>query len=257
MLQKTFLPASFLAAPLAVGLALAGAPDQAAASTITGSVVLDLNATVEEQFDDSFNLSQIDIGGSFTTLNTLTCYTECTEGWAVASTVSYGSFGSSTLVEANGEGLNWNNIRTTPGGTVSLFSVVSFFDHIISTALGSGGNAAGTRSIGGSSVAWTVSGATVDQFLFEESVATSGSFTMSIDASDLEDFMLVFGGFDGIDRDPEGASPRGGGTPVSATVTVTPSSGAAVIPVPASLPLLAGGLGVFGLVAWRRRARAA
>lgn len=255
MLQKTFLPASFLAAPLAVGLALAGAPDQAAASTITGSVVLDLNATVEEQFDDSFNLSQIDIGGSFTTLNTLTCYTECTEGWAVASTVSYGSFGSSTLVEANGAGLNWNNIRTTPGGTVSLFSVVSFFDHIISTALGSGGNAAGTRSIGGSSVAWTVSGATVDQFLVEESVATSGNFTMSIDASDLGGFLSVFAGFEGIESDPEGLS--SGSQPVSATVTVTPSSGAAVIPVPASLPLLAGGLGVFGLVAWRRRARAA
>lgn len=259
MLQKTFLPASFLAVPLALGLALAGAPDRAAASTITGSVVLDLNATVQGVLDGSI-LSGILIGGSFGTRNTLSCY-ECDDQWTVFSTVEYGPSttgvsGTSTATAGNGAMQQWNKVRTTPADTVSLFSVVSFFDSIIVTALQAGGNASGMRNIGLSSVDWTVTGAQIGTNDPLTLITTSGSFTMEIGAGDLADFVGLFGGFDGIADDMAGLL-SGAAQPVSATLVATPGSSAAVIPVPASLPLLAGGLGVFGLVAWRRRSRAA
>lgn len=265
MARKTFLTSIF-AVPLVAGVALVAAPGGSEASTLTGSVELNIvGATVSGTLDGDNNLVRLDIAGDFTTLNTLSCYTTCTNSWIVGGTVDYGPSstavsGTSILSETGGGGLNWNQVRTSPATATSLFSFISFFDNMVSTALGSGGAATGTRNIGTSSVDWSVTGAQIEPpFIFEERIATSGSFEMrvnpSLDIDGLNGFLSVFGGFPGIPEDIAGIT--AGPQPIEAAFTVTPQSAPGVIPLPASLPLLAGGLGVFGLAAWRRRSRPA
>lgn len=262
--QQFQFPSFLLAAPLALGLAFAGTPEQAGASTLTGSVDLSIsNATVSGTLDGDNNLSQIIIGGDFSTFNTLSCLNGCPATWTVGGLVTYGpsstgSAGTTPLSETGASGLGWSMLRTSflDQNIPSLFTFVSFFDNKVVTALTAGGDASGTNSIGGSTVGWTVTGASLDD-PGPVPIATSGAFTLTVNpdglGGGLDGFLAVFGDFFQGDI---GGLLDDDGAPFSASFTVAPSSDTpSVIPVPASLPLLAGGLGVFGLMAWRRRTR--
>ena len=263
--QQFQFPSFLLAAPLALGLAFAGAPEQAGASTLTGSVDLSIsNATVSGTLDGDNNLNRIIIGGDFGTFNNLSCLNGCPATWTVSGQIDYGpsstgSTGTSAATENGANGLDWSQVRTSflDQNIPSLFTFVSFFDNMVVTALTSGGAASGTNGIGGSSVGWTVTGATLDD-PGPVPIATSGAFTMTVNPDGLDGgldgFLAVFGNF--FQGDIAGLLDDDG-APFSASFTVAPSSAdPSVIPLPASLPLLAGGLGMFGLMAWRRRSRA-
>lgn len=70
---------------------------------------------------------------------------------------------------------------------------------------------------------------------FNNGAAPNSVVTVGFSTGDIIDFTL-----------PDGVAPY----------SYSQSSDTSVVPVPAAMPLLAGGLGVMGLVGWRRRKNA-
>lgn len=225
---------------------------EADSATLTGSVSLQItNATVSGTDDGSGGLSDLTIAGDFGTLNTLSSTTKVIDAWRISGAIDYADPALTTpLSETGAANQSWANLTSgfLDAPTTSLFTFVAFFNNMVNTAIGGGGTGTGTGSIGGAPVEWEVFSVIVDDPP-PIPVQTSGSFSLTV-TDDIDDFFATMGEFLGTPRDIAGVTGPAG-SPFALNLTVSQ------IPLPASLPLLLGGMGVFGLVAWRRRTRAA
>lgn len=257
-----FLKTTIAAAAVA-SVPFAFAAGQAQSSTVTGSVVLQLEGTVigtivnevitEVTFSGGVPTDAGPTAGGFSTINSLSSTSQQSSlGWMVDSVLTYDG---SPFQEAP-----QNNVATveafdpTPRSVgqltsfyndpmiVSLFTAYPFARNAINSAFLAGGDDNGTGTISGAKVDWNVWNAAVTG---ANPLTLEGGFRFSADGMDVLPFLQTFG-FEQISRDPALAQ----GRDFTLTLTVQP------IPVPAALPLLAGGLGILGFMGWRRRQRA-
>lgn len=252
---------TIFAAVLAVPFTLLSTGSDAA--TVAGAVTLDItDGRVSGTADSGTGaLTSLTVAGSFATRNTLCCLVTKVDAWQMTSDVTYfpstGGQESSQLVEIGAPGRSWSNLRADflDAPVTSLFTFISFFDSMVTQGLTGGGTATGTDEIGGVPTDWSVN-ATLN--LFQDiqgnrDIRTSGTFEFTVNPSEtlggLDDFYATFGSFTGIGDDTAGL--------VSGDQEFMAKFRVAAIPLPGALPMLAGGLGVFGMIAWRRKQRLA
>lgn len=255
-----------LVALLATSAALA--PQHVSAASVEGAFLLDLDnvvLTVETDGQRSGDVTDLSITGDFSTSNSLTRFrVDAPLGWEASGSL-IGANGSGTVMfdETDPTPRAWSGPASDSinnfynNGTPSLFSLISFFNRTIGDAFA--GTTAGTgATVGGiAGVGWEYVPGVSDFSGFNSTtfgadwppLTTAGTFTLTIDDPDgRSDFL---GLLDGLNF----AYSSNGTTSLSASFSAAPVP--SPIPVPAALPLLAAGIGLLGIVGWRRRRAAA
>ena len=265
--MKSFhLTAAVLAGTLAIG-----APAAVQASTVTGSA----SASVDGFLSTGLTATggyEVRLQGGFEAVNNLSSLTDTAPAWLLEGQISGqyfnddpqfsgGSFSESASTVLPGPSSANDLLGQLLALPVSMaFSVTQAIDVLIAGSSSCGiGCFTGSHIFGGGQgilpggdiVAWTIDNIAPGANSIEGSfdvTATGGSA-----ATSLPMFLTYLGGF-GIDLglDPAGplaAVPDQVGFAASATLTP--------VPLPAALPLLGGGLALFGLMGWRKRRKAA
>lgn len=253
-----------VATALVAALPFGVTADRAAASTVSGSLVLDLDGTISRTLDSGGDVETLTLEGAFTTTNSLVNPDKASPlGWGLTADLFWGDRvvgGQATLTESDPTPRTWNDGPSNSNlalfaeyndpnpSEMSLFSLASFMTSIIGQSLNpdnptpNAGNmvGGGTSTLAGIPVLWEIE---------DLASAFTGNYSFTINGvGDTANFFTLFDGFAGLDS--ELAALEDGQT-FGITATVSP------IPVPAALPLLAGGLGMLGLMGWHRRRRAA
>ena len=264
--MKSFhLTAAVLAGTLAIG-----APAAVQASTVTGSASAEVGGLLTTALTATGGY-EVRLQGGFEAVNNLSSLTDTAPAWLLEGSISGqyfnddpqlpdGSFSESASTVLPGPSSANDLLGQLLALPVSMaFSVSQAIDVLIASSSCSGNTCSGSHIFGGGQnilpggdiVAWTIANIT----LGANSISGSFDITASGDsaATSLPMFLTYLGGF-GIDLglDPAGplaAVPDGVGFAASATLTP--------VPLPAALPLLGGGLALFGLMGWRKRRKAA
>lgn len=258
-----------LVALLATSAALA--PQHVSAASVEGAFLLNLdNVVLTVETDDdlrSGDVTNLSITGDFSTSNSLTRFrVDAPLGWQASGSLT-GANGSGTVMfgETDPTPRAWSGPASDSinnfynNGTPSLFSLISFFNRTIGDAFeatpvlnGTGATVGGIAGVG-----WQYVPSASDFTGFVGSptfgttspLTTAGTFTLTIDDPDgRSDFLDLL---DGLNF----AYSSNGTTGLSASFSAAPVP--SPIPVPAALPLLAAGIGLLGIVGWRRRRAAA
>ncbi|MBK5928002.1 hypothetical protein CCR87_11805 [Rhodobaculum claviforme] len=223
------------------------------ASTISGSLDITLTGgQVSFDVPNGTATRAMVMQGQFQTSNSFQNPTGAAPlGWSITSEMAYE--GVTSLLDAVDEDTTTgfggpNGLRNEYRTNLGLFSISSFMADILGLSNSTTGLGSGTLNFGGAiPIAWSINDYVLNTG--GPAITTSGNFTFSMTSdSNALAFLNVFDGFAGIAGDLQGA--REGGS-FSATFSTSPTT---VIPVPAALPLLMGGLGLLGLMGWRRKA---
>lgn len=247
-LRTTFLAASLVAAPFV----FAGHAVQA--STVTGSITTFADATsVTGTLDDSGAWS-IEGSGVFAVIGGLSSYATPADDWRVdgllASPALPGGpiFGSETW----GGPLAAGAVRGVLEPSKLLFTLFgNAIDLVMSELEGSPIPSPYVFQGGfgllpaGDEFGWTLSNIVNNSTgMGPGQIEVIGDFTFSLSGNDLAASIPMLAGM--------GAGTAQ--TSLQVLLTLSPiNHGLTPIPLPAALPLLAGGLGIFGLIGWRRR----
>lgn len=223
----------------------------AQAATLTGRITYDFSGNMSATTSGG-SIDDLTLAGSFNVVNSLSNQRlSSLVGWNTSVDVTYGS-GADSLSDTDASVRGWRT-NTTPDPDViglaetydadtsgSLFSFASFLNFTLA------GGGPDPRNMAGIPIGWDYQNVTTSGGGGTPTTIT-GDFTFTLTGSgNSSDFLNFFNGFSGADSSLPG-NPSGDTFRLRGTVSP--------VPVPAALPLLMAGLGVLGLLGWRRRSR--
>jgi hypothetical protein len=253
---------AFLATALAVApFAFAG--QTAEASTVTGSVTYATEAGIWATRDDTGAWTVV-VDGSFSATGGLSSYLDDADDWQLDGMLHIAGIGKVEETEIWG---------SPTSAAALMFANLPYSSNLLFTlfanamALGEqalGGDLDGDYTFGGGwgllpagdMVAWEFSNLMNNSTgIGPGEVEVTGDFVFTLSGSDVDasvasatEFLL------GVPLTLPACCLPSGVLPLKMTLTLTPlSTTPHPIPLPAALPLLAGGVALFGLMGWRRR----
>ncbi len=240
-IQKGFAVAACAAVPFLA------APASVDASTVTGSVTGTINGTISYNDPDGW----LSITGSFTSFSTLSDENALSPlGWRAEGTTTLFDADNSTVVTVDSDPtprsaqeLAIQYLFTEP--TASKFTVGAFLLFQTVQSLNAGAAATGNDFFG-FTADWTIENAILEVEPAGSTLGADFAFLFT-DEGDKDNLAFLFGSYVGV---PGFTFPSSGAGDFTSNLTLAP------IPVPAALPLLAGGLGLLALMGWRQRRQA-
>jgi hypothetical protein len=236
----------------------------AQASTVTGSVTYEAMGSVFATRDGS---DWTVVGsGSFTASGGLSDYGAVADGWKAEGMVHVPGVGMLSETETFDDPVSAMGLMSAilPYDS-ERFLFTLFANAMVGLETVAGGTLSDTYTFGGGwglfpagdMLEWTVTSISGTALPGEGGVDISGDIEFTLSGSDIDATIasvteFFFGA--PMPTDLVLASLPSGVIDVKTSITVSPmGSTAHPIPVPAALPLLAGGLGVLGMMGWRRR----
>lgn len=256
---------TFVAATIAASLSII---PETSAQAATSEVVLGFNGTATFGPTDKAADAWLTLYGHYEASNTFPALAPSMErdafspqGWRIEGT---GSIGGKTIsaVETDTEprtlselAVDYARVHATPAFSnfsPSLFTLSSLTAVLVNGAMQPANG--GAYRFNGLNIA----GSTAKLELWDFKIASVSSEHVDSTAKFRFTFKGDSSGFTSIFRDYLGFSedillPTSGNESFSTTLRVTQNTGIAPVPVPAALPLLAGGAGLLGLLGWFRR----
>lgn len=258
-LRNTFLATALAAAPFAF------AGQAAEASTVTGAITHASKADVYGTLDGTGAWTLV-FDGSFSVTGGLSSYLEEADDWQMDGVLDSPLTGMETQTETWGSPISAMGLMAANIPYSSQFLFTLFANSMALSYEALSGNTDGSYTFGGG---WgLLPGGDMAEWEFTNlSDSSTGAGPGELDITG--DFVFTLSGSDvgatldsistflfGTTFPTEAvlASLPSGVVPVELSLTLSPlSTTPHPIPLPAALPLLAGGVALFGLIGWRRR----